>query len=107
MQALWGGWGTPAWAAWIFLVLFGSLAAYTIFLQLVREWGASRAGAYAFVSPAIAVLLGVWVFGEVVTLVDALGIATMLAGAWLTLRPAPTTDFNRIEGYDEPQPDSG
>jgi len=87
-QALSGRWGTPAWAGWLFLVLFGSLVAFTIYLRLVGEWGASRAGAYAFVSPAFAVLLGVWVFGEVVTAVEALGMATMLAGAWLTLRPA-------------------
>jgi drug/metabolite transporter (DMT)-like permease len=96
-QALSGRWGTPAWAAWIFLVVFGSLLAYTIFLQLIHEWGASRAGAYAFVSPVIAVLLGVLVFGEVVTVVDAIGMTTTLAGAWLTLRPAPTSDPDRID----------
>jgi drug/metabolite transporter (DMT)-like permease len=91
-QAVSWRWGTAAWGAWVFLVVFGSLLEYTIFLQLIHEWGASRAGAYAFVSPVIAVLLGVLVFGEVVTVVDAIGMATMLAGAWLTLRPAPTSD---------------
>jgi drug/metabolite transporter (DMT)-like permease len=96
-QALSGRWGTPAWTGWIFLVLFGSLIAYTIFLQLVHEWGASRAGAYAFVSPAIAVLLGVVVIGEVVTIVDALGMATMLAGAWLTLRSEPASSPDRVD----------
>jgi drug/metabolite transporter (DMT)-like permease len=89
IEALSGRWGAPAWLGWAFLVLFGSLVAYTIFLFLVREWGASRAGAYAFVSPVIAVLLGVLVFGEVVTPIEALGMTIMLAGAWLTLRPVP------------------
>ncbi len=88
VQALSGRWGGMAWAGWVFLVLFGSLVAFTIFLHLIRAWGASRAGAYAFVSPAVAVLLGMWAFGETVGVVDALGMATMLAGAWLTLRPA-------------------
>jgi drug/metabolite transporter (DMT)-like permease len=87
VHALSGHWGGPAWAGWAFLVLFGSLVAYTIFLHLVRAWGASRAGAYAFVSPAVAVLLGMIVFREVVTLMDVLGMAAMLAGAWLTLQP--------------------
>jgi drug/metabolite transporter (DMT)-like permease len=63
------------------------LLAYTTFLRLVREWGASRAGSYAFVSPVIAVLLGVLVFNETVTSMDVLGMAVMLAGAWLALRP--------------------
>jgi len=87
-QAIAGRWGVAAWAAWLFLVLFGSLVAYTIFLHLIGEWGASRAGSYAFVSPVIAVVLGVLVFGEVVTWLDGAGMATMLVGAWLSLRPA-------------------
>lgn len=82
-----GRWGGAAWASWCFLVLFGSLVAYTAFLRLVREWGASRAGSYAFVSPIIAVLLGVVAFGEAVTATDVLGMAVMLGGAWLTLQP--------------------
>lgn len=91
VAALPGRWSAPAWAAWLFLVVFGSLTAYTIFLHLVREWGASHAGSYAFVSPAVAVLLGAWVFGEAITLSDAAGMAMMLLGAWLTLRPAPAS----------------
>ena len=87
-QAIDGRWGVAAWAGWVFLVLCGSLMAYTIFLHLIREWGASRAGSYAFVSPIIAVVLGVLVFGEAVTWSDEVGMATMLAGAWFTLRPA-------------------
>ncbi len=87
VAALSGRWGGAAWASWGFLVLFGSLVAYPAYLLLVREWGPSRAGSFAFVSPAIAVLLGVLVFGETVTVTDALGMAVMLSGAWLTLRP--------------------
>ncbi|WP_158741971.1 DMT family transporter [Acidisphaera sp. L21] len=86
IAALDGQWGAPAWAGWWFLVLFGSLAAYPAYLLLVREWGAARAGAYAFVSPIFAVLLGIIVFGEHATLTDALGMLTMLAGAFLSLR---------------------
>jgi len=92
--ALSGQWGGAAWASWGFLMLFGSVVAWPAYLRLVREWGPSRAGSFAFVSPAIAVLLGVLVFGEAVTATDALGMAVMLAGAWLTLRPvepAPVT----------------
>lgn len=85
--ALSGAWGRPAWAGWGFLVLFGSLVAYTAYLRLVRDWGPTRAGSYAFVSPVIAVFLGVAVLGETVTLPDAIGMGIMLAGAILVLRP--------------------
>jgi drug/metabolite transporter (DMT)-like permease len=82
-------WGLAAWAGWLFLVLGGSLAGYTIYLHLIRQWGATRAGSFAFVSPVIAVVLGMLVFGETITAIDVLGMAAMLAGAWLTLRPLP------------------
>jgi drug/metabolite transporter (DMT)-like permease len=85
--ALAGDWGTMAWLGWLFLVLFGSLIAYTIYMGLLRDWGPSRAGTYAFVSPIVAVLLGAAVFDERLTLVEGLGMAGMLAGAWLSLMP--------------------
>ena len=50
-----GNWGVRAWLGWAFMVLGGSLAGYTIFMRLLKAWGPSRAGAYAFVSPAVAV----------------------------------------------------
>ena len=82
-------WGVAAWAGWLFLVLGGSLAAYTIYMHLIREWNAARAGSYAFISPVVAVALGVLVFGETVTGTDVIGMVATLAGAWLTLRPLP------------------
>jgi len=72
-------------ASWLFLVLFGSLVAFTIYLRLVRDWGAARAGLYAFVSPAIAVVAGIAAFGEVPRASDFLGMAIMLAATWFAL----------------------
>ena len=85
-RALAGHWGAAAWGSWAFLVLFGSLVAFTIYLHLIRVWGPARAGAYAFVSPAIAVLLGMAVLGEHFGTVEGVGMAMMLAGAALALR---------------------
>jgi drug/metabolite transporter (DMT)-like permease len=85
-EALRFDWGAPAWAAWCFLVLAGSLGATVIYFFLVRDWGASRAGTYAFISPVIAVLLGMAVFGEHVTATDAAGMALMLSAAGIVLR---------------------
>jgi drug/metabolite transporter (DMT)-like permease len=72
-------------ASWLFLVLFGSLAAFTIYLRLVRDWGASQAGLYAFVSPAIAVAVGVLISGERVRATELLGMLIMLAATWFAL----------------------
>jgi len=86
IAALDGRWGWAAWTGWAFLVLFGSLLAYTYYLVLVRDWGASRAGTYAFISPIIAVLLGVAILDEEVRASDVIGMAVMLLAAWQALR---------------------
>lgn len=63
----------------------GSLIAFPIFLMLLRDWGAFRAGLYAFVSPVVAVLVGFAFAGESVDLAEALGMAVTLAATALAL----------------------
>ena len=88
--ALRGDWGLKAWAGWLFLVIFGSLIGYSVYLRLLRDIGASRAGLYAFVSPVIAVLLGALTLGEAVTRLDLVGMAILLFAAWLAMsKPDP------------------
>jgi len=80
------GFGDPAViASWLFLVLFGSLLAFTFYMRLLRDWGAARAGMYAFVSPVIAVAVGALWFGERVGWIDLAGMVLMLAATWLAL----------------------
>ena len=79
-------WGWPAWLSWLFLLGPGSLGGTIIYFVLVRDWGASRTGTYAFITPVISVLLGVLALGERVTLFDAAGMLLMLAAAGLVLR---------------------
>lgn len=79
-------WGVAAWGSWLFLVGPAAIGASTMFLVLVRDWGATRAGSYAFVSPIIAVLLGLVISGEALHPVDAVGMVLMLGGAWVALR---------------------
>lgn len=68
-----------------FLVLGGSLVAFWIYLWLVRDWGAFRAGLYAFVSPIIAVAVGVVFAGEPFGWAEGLGMGIMLAATALSL----------------------
>jgi drug/metabolite transporter (DMT)-like permease len=85
-------WTAPAWGGWLFLVLFGSLIAFTAYMRLIAVWGPARAGSYAYVSPIIAVLLGVLLLGEHVGLRDGVGMALLLLAAFCSLRtsgPAP------------------
>jgi len=82
-------WGVAAWSAWAFLLVGSSLGATMIYFTLIRDWGASQTGTYAFVSPVIAVLLGTTLNGERLDAGDAAGMLLMLGAAALALhRPA-------------------
>ena len=73
-------------ASLLFMVGFGTFVAYTIYLRLLRNWGAARAGLYAFVSPVVALVAGPLVFGEPLGPRQLLGAALMLAAAALAVR---------------------
>ena len=79
-------WGWSASIAWLYLLLPGSLLSTVIYFLLVRDWGASRTGTYAFVSPVIAVVIGTTMFGEKLDLGDVVGMLLMLAAAAIVLR---------------------
>ena len=53
-----------AWAAFLYLVLFGSIVAFVAYTWLLSHVAPSLAATYAFVNPLIAVLLGGLVLGE-------------------------------------------
>ncbi len=76
----------PVAPALAFLVVAGSLIGFTIYLRLLRDWGAFRAGLYAFVSPVIAVAAGVVLLGEPFGSLEALGAVLMFAAAAIALR---------------------
>ena len=73
-------------ASWIFLVLGGSIVAFTIYLELLRAWGPVRAGLNAFVSPVIAVVIGVVLFAEPFGAHELAGSMVMLLAAGLVIR---------------------
>jgi drug/metabolite transporter (DMT)-like permease len=74
-------------AGLLFLAVFGTVVAYAIYLRLVRDWGAPRAGLYAFVSPIIALALGWLLFAEQIGWRESAGAALLLIAAALALYP--------------------
>ena len=79
-------WGWPAMLAWLYLLLPGAILSTVIYFVLVRDWGASRTGTYAFVSPVIAVVAGTTLFGEKLDAADVVGMLLMLSAAAIVLR---------------------
>ena len=56
-----------SWAAWVYLLVFGTLVALNAYLWLLQNTTAAIAGSYSFVNPAVALLVGVSLGGEVLT----------------------------------------
>jgi drug/metabolite transporter (DMT)-like permease len=71
---------TDAWLAWGYLVLFGSVLAFTSFVQVLRRLPTSVAMTYAYVNPVIAVVLGAIILGESITSWTVGGAALVLLG---------------------------
>ena len=73
-------------ASWLYLVVFGSLIAFSAYLHLLAHASAAMATSYAFVNPVIALLLGVALGGERVTGGEWVACGVILAGVILIFR---------------------
>jgi drug/metabolite transporter (DMT)-like permease len=68
------------WAAWGYLVVFGSLLAFTSYVQVLRLLPVSIATTASYVNPVVAVVLGWLVLHESVTAWTLSGSALVLLG---------------------------
>ena len=71
---------TSSWIWFWYLVLVGSIAAYSAYLWLVMNAPVSLTATYAYVNPVIAVLLGVLFLNESITLNYAIGGTIIILG---------------------------
>jgi len=78
---------TPvAWGAWIYLVVFGSILAYTSYLKALALLPTPVVMTYTYVNPVIAVFLGWLVYREQITVTMLTGMVMILAGVWGVFR---------------------
>ncbi len=69
-----------AWLAWGYLVVFGSVVAFTSFVYVLRLLPVSVGMTYAYANPVIAVLLGWLILHEPITWWTLAGTALVVAG---------------------------
>ena len=68
------------WIALMYLVVFGSIVAFNAYMYLLKHVRPAAATSYAYVNPAVAVLLGIVFAGESIGLEEALAM-TVIIGA--------------------------
>jgi drug/metabolite transporter (DMT)-like permease len=69
--------------AWAFLVVFGSLVAFTAFIWLLGHTSIAKAGTYAYVNPVVAVFLGWAILREPITARTVIATVVILMGVAL------------------------
>ena len=69
-----------AWAAWLYLVVFGTLIAFNAYMVLLARTSASLAASYSLVNPVVALLLGVTLGRESVSAWEWLSAGIVLVG---------------------------
>lgn len=67
----------------IYLIVFGSVLAYTAYMYALKELPVGIASLYAYVNPLVAVVLGYFVLHEQLTWLTALAFVTIMTGVYL------------------------
>jgi drug/metabolite transporter (DMT)-like permease len=86
-----------AWFALIYLIIAGSIVAFTAYVWLLHHESPTKVGTYAYVNPVVAVALGYFLGGEAVgprTLVGALCVMASVIAITTTPKPVakPATE---------------
>jgi len=74
---------TEVWLAWVYLVVFGSLIAFSAYMLLLARTSSSLASSYSLVNPVVGLLLGVYVGAEAVSAWEWCSAGIILIGVVL------------------------
>jgi drug/metabolite transporter (DMT)-like permease len=74
----------------IYLVIFGSLIAYTAYVWLLGRMSVTTVASHAYINPVVAVALGYFIAGEIVTMRTLIAAAVVLGSVVLILTRAPS-----------------
>jgi drug/metabolite transporter (DMT)-like permease len=74
-----------SWGAMLFLVVLGSLVAYSAYQYLLKTVRPLIASSNTFVNPVVAFTVGIWFANEHVTTVEFIALAVILVGVFLVL----------------------
>jgi drug/metabolite transporter (DMT)-like permease len=72
-----------AWAAWAYLVMFGSIIAYSSYIEVVRHFPPSISMTFAYVCPVLTVIFGHFLLGEPLNANRMAGMAVILSSVLL------------------------
>ena len=86
------------WQSWMaigYLVVFGSVISFIAYLYALQHLSTQQTSIYAYINPVVAVILGVFIFDEKITLFIAIGAAISLYGVYVINQSFRKTDLRR------------
>ena len=92
---------TDSVVALVYLIIFGSVVAYTAYTWVLQHATVSRVSTYAYVNPVVAIVLGALILNESVDVWILIGAAIIVVAVALVIRAeakrAPTEDIVEAE----------
>lgn len=85
-QVEWSGISPGAWGALAYLVVFGSVMAYSSYVWLLKIRPATEVGTHAYANPFIAIVLGVCLGHEEISFYQWVGLAVILLSLFIVNR---------------------
>jgi drug/metabolite transporter (DMT)-like permease len=90
-----------------YLVVFGSLVAYTAYMYLLAKAPVTVASSYAYVNPVVALVLGAAFYDERLPSALVVALPLILIAVILVLRPAPARVDAPLPALRTPRPNRG
>jgi drug/metabolite transporter (DMT)-like permease len=90
-----------AWFALAYLIVAGSIVAYTAYVWLIHHESPTKVGTYAYVNPVVAVLLGYFLGGEALSLRTIVGTALVLVSV-VVITTAPKKQVSTVQTVSQP-----
>ena len=82
---------TQAWLALLYLIIMGSLITYLSYLYLLKVKPAAQVSTYVYVNPLVALLLGVLLANEQITMTKVIALLVILCGVLMVNIPTYKT----------------
>lgn len=90
-----------SWLSLLYLIVFGSLVAFSAYVWLLTRVATTAVATYAYVNPLVAVCLGWAVLGERITAQTLLAAALIIIAVVLILSPSPRRRPPGVDGGAE------
>jgi drug/metabolite transporter (DMT)-like permease len=81
-----GGFSGDSIIAFVYLILIGSIVAFSAYIWLLQNAPVSKVATYAYVNPVIAIFLGWLILDETITAVTLAGAVTIVASVAVVVR---------------------